>query len=81
MPSGKVIASITPTDEMRLYSDLYAVYGHPNVVRAKIAYVWTLTAVCVYLMTHVALSPLAFGVLGGIVGVVAVAYILSSTWS
>lgn len=37
-PKGKVIPSIEPSDEFRLFSDLFAEYGHPTLVKLKVLF-------------------------------------------
>lgn len=79
-PHGKVIPSITPSDELRLYSDLYAEYGHPAVVKAKVLYAYGIAGVGVYVML-VTTSPIIFCAAAGLVAVVGGAYILTNTGS
>jgi len=77
-PQGKVIPSITPSDEMRLYSDLYNEYGHPVTVRFRVAYAWTLTAWSVYMMV-VTTNPVVFCAAAALAGIVSVAYMLTNS--
>ena len=77
-----VVEGVTADEEYKLYVQLYAAYGNPNMEWAKVAFSWLVVGVSGFLAVTLAPASvwLSLGFLGLATGV-GIAYILRSVGS
>ena len=75
-PQGRVVPSLSPSDETRLYNELYDEYGHPAIIKLKVAYAYIMSGWAIYMMWATT-NPVVFCVAASLAGVVGIAYMLT----